>query len=89
MSFKVFSSMQNPILMSFLSFKADLVGAVGSRRLGLHAEIRRFNSRVGTFCHKLSVTFERRTLSTSKILRLSLSRINDHPNMTSAVYCGR
>ena len=30
MSFKGFSSMQNPILMLFLSFKASLVSAVGS-----------------------------------------------------------
>ena len=30
MSFKVFSSIQNPILMLFLSFKAGPVSAVGS-----------------------------------------------------------
>ena len=81
--------MQNPILILFLSFKARQVSAVGSRRLGLRSGIRRFNSRVGTFCHMLSVTFERRTLSTSKTLRLSLPRITEHHDMTSAVYCGR
>ena len=97
MSFKRFSSMQNPILMLFLSFKAGPRSAVGNPSSRLAFEIRRFNSRVGTFCHKLSVTFERRTLSTSKTLsktpsktlRLSLSSITDHPDMTSAVYCGR
>ena len=81
--------MQNPILMLFLSFGPVQLAQLVARRLGLRSGIRRFNSRVGTFCHKLSVTFERRTLSTSKTLRLSLSRITDHPDRTSAVYCGR
>ena len=90
MSFKEFSSMQNPILILFLSFKAGPVSAVGSpSSRGLRSGIRRFNSRVGTFCHNLAVTFERRTLSTSKTQGLSLSRITDHPDMTSAVYSGR
>ena len=81
--------MQNPILMLFLHLKPVQLAQLVARRLGLRSEIRRFNSRVGTFRHKLSVSFERRTLSTSKTLRLSLSRITDHTDMTSAVYCGR
>ena len=81
--------MQNTILMLFLSFKAGPVSAVGSPSSRLASGICRFNSRVGTFCRRLSITFERRTLSTSETLRLSMSRMNDHPGMTSAVYCGR
>ena len=119
MSFKGFSSMQNPILMLFLSFglnnillkfistylhilkkhvetgfdrkhlKPVQLAQLVARRLGLCSGICRFNSRVGTFCQKLSVSFERRRLSTSRTLRLSLCRITDHPEMNSAVYCGR
>ena len=86
MSFKGFTTMQNPILMLFLSFKAGPVSVVGSpsSRLAFGNSQVQLPGR-----HKLSVTFERRTLSTSKILRLSLSRITDHYDMTSAFYCGR
>ena len=68
--------MQNPILMLYLSFKAGPVSAVGSPTSRLAFG----NSQV---------QLPGRTLNTTKTLRLSLSRITDHPDMTSAVYYGR
>ena len=80
--------MQNPILILFLSFEAGPVSAVGSPSSRLAFG----NSQVqlpGRHILSQVVSDEQSTLNTSKTLRLSLSRITDHLEMTSAVYCGR
>ena len=79
MSFKGFSSRQNPILKLFQSFKAGPVSAVGSPSSRLAFGNSQVQLPGRHILSQVAVTFERRTLSTSKTLRLSLSRITDHP----------
>ena len=88
MSFKGFSIIQNPILMLFLSFKAGPVSAVGSPSSLLAFQNSQVELPGRYILSQVVSTFERRTLSTSKTLNLSLSMITDHLYMTSAVYCG-